>query len=164
MTDDASRLPGRGGQYDPELYKAVDAVLRKSASAINVTASSALPKVEKILGMSLGWKASHWQGVFPKLRDRFIKAGTCMPGKHEPEPAIVEDAQVLESLKIIVVYTDGTIGEYPSEADAIVDINLREHSASGVMTALIGRKLGMRTEKCERLLCFERLDEDQQGD
>lgn len=63
-----------------------------------------------------------------------------------------------KGLRIFVIYTDGSIKDYKSEAAATIDINLREHSASGVKIAIIGNKLGMLTEVCERLLCFDKKD------
>lgn len=58
---------------------------------------------------------------------------------------------------IFVIYKDGSVGKYKSEEKAYVDINLREHSASGVKMVIIGNELGMLTEPCERFLCFKRL-------
>ncbi len=66
--------------------------------------------------------------------------------------------EVPKGLKIFVIYTDGSIGEYKSEAKAYDAINLREHSATGVKVAIIGNKLGMVTEVCERFLCFDKKD------
>ncbi len=62
--------------------------------------------------------------------------------------------EVPKGLKIFVIYTDGSIREYKSEEKAYYDINLCEHSASGVKAVIVGNKLGMLTEKCERFLCF----------
>lgn len=67
-------------------------------------------------------------------------------------------ASTPNGVKIFVVYTDGSIGEYESEEKAYVDINLREHSASGVKMVIIGNRLGMLTEGCERLICFDKKD------
>lgn len=67
-------------------------------------------------------------------------------------------ADKLRGMRIFVVYTNGSIGEYKSEEKATIDINLREHSASGIRIVIIGNKLGMLTEKCERLLCFDKKD------
>ena len=61
-----------------------------------------------------------------------------------------------KGLRIFVIYTDGSVGEYKSEEKAYVAINLREHSATGVKIVIIGSKLGMLTEACERFLCFKK--------
>lgn len=64
----------------------------------------------------------------------------------------------LKGVRIFVVFTDGSIQSYKSEEKAYYDINLREHSATGVKIVIIGNKLGMLTEKCERFLCFTKKD------
>lgn len=66
--------------------------------------------------------------------------------------------KIPRGLKIFVIYTDGSIGSYKSEEKAYIDINLREHSATGVKMVIIGNMLGMLTEKCERFLCFTKKD------
>ncbi len=66
--------------------------------------------------------------------------------------------KIPEDLKIIVIYTDGSVGKYESEAKAYDAINLHEHSATGVKMVIVGNELGMVTEVCERFLCFDKKD------
>ena len=56
--------------------------------------------------------------------------------------------------KIFVVFTDGSVGQYRSEAPALSAIREREHQGSEVVMVIIGWKLGMVKEKCDVIHCF----------
>ncbi len=61
----------------------------------------------------------------------------------------------LGDYKLIVVFEGEEVSTYASEEEALDGINMRDRAASDVRCVLIGKKLGMLTQRCERLLCLK---------
>lgn len=81
--------PGKGVLFSPIFYKALDTALAENR---NLRGKALRQVVETMLGVQLNMSDKHWSGISPKLINRWLKAGTCMPGR-------LQAAEAKEALK-----------------------------------------------------------------